>query len=48
VAEGRVEAFARALEACGATVRRGAFGAHMRVELENDGPVTLVIDTASL
>lgn len=48
VAEGRVEALARALEACGAPVRRGAFGAHMQVELVNDGPVTLVIDTASL
>ncbi len=48
VAEGRVEAFARALEAHGADVRRGAFGEHMEVELVNDGPVTLVVDTAAL
>ncbi|HEX9124714.1 MAG TPA: D-aminoacyl-tRNA deacylase [Actinomycetota bacterium] len=48
VAADRVEAFARALEARGAEVRRGAFGEHMEVELVNDGPVTLVIDTAEL
>jgi D-tyrosyl-tRNA(Tyr) deacylase len=47
VAADRVEAFARALEARGADVRRGAFGEHMEVELVNDGPVTLVIDTAT-
>jgi D-aminoacyl-tRNA deacylase len=48
VAAGRVEAFARALEALGATVRRGAFREHMMVELVNDGPVTLWIDAAAL
>jgi D-aminoacyl-tRNA deacylase len=48
VAEDRVEAFARALEALGASVRRGAFGEHMEVELVNDGPVTLWIDAAEL
>jgi D-tyrosyl-tRNA(Tyr) deacylase len=42
-----VEAFARALEAQGATVQRGAFREHMEVELVNDGPVTLWIDSAS-
>jgi len=42
----RVEAFARALEARGASVRRGAFREHMQVELVNDGPVTLWIDAA--
>jgi D-tyrosyl-tRNA(Tyr) deacylase len=42
----RVEAFARALEARGATVRRGAFREHMEVELVNDGPVTLWVDAA--
>jgi D-tyrosyl-tRNA(Tyr) deacylase len=47
VAADRVEAFARALEARGATVRRGAFREHMEVELVNDGPVTLWIDSAS-
>jgi D-tyrosyl-tRNA(Tyr) deacylase len=25
--------------------RRGAFGAHMRIELVNDGPVTLMLET---
>ncbi len=48
VAAERVEAFARALEARGATVRRGAFREHMEVELVNDGPVTLWIDAAEL
>jgi D-tyrosyl-tRNA(Tyr) deacylase len=48
LAADRVEAFARALEARGATVRRGAFREHMEVELVNDGPVTLWIDTAWL
>ena len=42
------EAFARALEAAGATVRRGAFREHMEVESVNDGPVTLWIDGATL
>jgi len=48
VAADRVEAFAKALEARGATVRRGAFREHMEVELVNDGPVTLWIDAAGL
>ncbi len=43
-AEERVEAFARALEDRGVRVARGVFGAHMAVELRNDGPVTLVLD----
>ena len=47
IAADRVEAFARALEAQGATVKRGAFREHMEVELVNDGPVTLWIDSAS-
>ena len=46
IAADRVEAFARALEARGASVKRGAFREHMEVELVNDGPVTLWIDTA--
>ena len=44
-AEARVEEFAQALEARGATVKRGAFREHMEVELVNDGPVTLWIDS---
>jgi D-tyrosyl-tRNA(Tyr) deacylase len=46
VAADRVEAFAQALEARGAPVRRGRFGAHMEVDLVNDGPVTLWLDSA--
>ena len=48
IAADRVEAFARALESRGATVRRGAFREHMRVQLVNDGPVTLWIDSAAM
>ena len=43
-----MEAFAAALEARGLRVARGVFGADMQVELLNDGPVTLVLDTAAL
>jgi D-aminoacyl-tRNA deacylase len=44
----RVEEFAQVLESLGARVARGAFGEHMEVELVNDGPVTLVLDSADL
>lgn len=43
-ASDRVEGFARALEARGVPVRRGAFRRHMAVELVNDGPVTIVLE----
>jgi D-tyrosyl-tRNA(Tyr) deacylase len=33
------------LERRGLTVRYGVFGAHMDVELVNDGPVTILLDT---
>jgi D-aminoacyl-tRNA deacylase len=46
VAAERVEAFARALEARAVRVHRGVFGAHMDVELLNDGPFTLVLEGA--
>ena len=39
-----VETFARALEERGVRVGRGVFGAEMAVDLENDGPFTLVLD----
>jgi len=48
LAEPLVEAYAGALEALGVAVARGRFGAHMDVELVNDGPVTLIIDSADL
>jgi len=44
VAEPAVETFARALEARGARVGRGIFGADMQVALVNDGPVTILLD----
>jgi D-tyrosyl-tRNA(Tyr) deacylase len=43
-----VDAFAAALERQGLPVATGVFGADMKVELLNDGPVTLVLDTAAL
>jgi D-tyrosyl-tRNA(Tyr) deacylase len=45
VAEPLVTAFADALRALGATVATGVFGADMQVELVNDGPVTLILET---
>jgi len=44
VAEPLYEAFVVALKARGVPVNTGRFGADMRVELLNDGPVTFVID----
>jgi D-tyrosyl-tRNA(Tyr) deacylase len=48
VAEPLVERYASGLEARGVTVARGRFGASMEVELVNDGPVTIVVDSAEL
>lgn len=39
------EAFLQAVAAHGVPVAHGAFGAHMAVNLVNDGPVTLLIDS---
>jgi D-tyrosyl-tRNA(Tyr) deacylase len=44
-ARGLVEAFAQALRDLGAPVATGQFAARMQVELVNDGPVTLLIET---
>jgi D-tyrosyl-tRNA(Tyr) deacylase len=44
-AEPLYEAFCEALAAEGVRVARGIFGARMRVELVNDGPVTIVLET---
>ncbi len=43
-----VEAFADALRRLGLPVETGVFGAHMDVELVNDGPVTIWLDSAEL
>jgi D-aminoacyl-tRNA deacylase len=40
------EAFVQAVRALGVPVQTGRFGADMQVELVNDGPVTLVLDTS--
>jgi D-tyrosyl-tRNA(Tyr) deacylase len=44
VAEPLVDAFAAALRLLGAEVSTGAFGAHMQIELVNDGPVTVMLE----
>ena len=43
-----VEAFAEGLRSLGVPVSTGRFGAMMEVELVNDGPVTIVIDSTDL
>ena len=43
-----VETLAAGLERRGVAVGRGMFGANMQVELVNDGPVTLLLDTVDL
>jgi D-aminoacyl-tRNA deacylase len=45
VAEPLVAAFVAALRELGASVQTGIFGADMQVELVNDGPVTLIVET---
>jgi D-tyrosyl-tRNA(Tyr) deacylase len=44
VAEPLVASFAAALRGLGASVESGVFGAHMHVELINDGPVTVILE----
>jgi D-aminoacyl-tRNA deacylase len=44
-AEGLVDEFAQGLRELGAPVATGQFAARMQVELINDGPVTLLIET---
>lgn len=45
VAEPLVKAFAQALRELGVSVQTGRFGAHMLVEIHNDGPVTVILDS---
>ncbi len=47
-AEPLYEAFCAAIEAVGIRCERGVFGAHMEVELVNDGPVTIWLDSDDL
>lgn len=44
VAEPQVASFARQLAATGIPVQTGIFGAHMLVEIHNDGPVTILLE----
>lgn len=44
LAEPLVVRFCTALDQLGATVETGRFGAHMQLALENDGPVTLLLE----
>jgi D-tyrosyl-tRNA(Tyr) deacylase len=44
-AEPLIEALCQEFRQRGITVQEGAFGAHMEVELINDGPVTIILDT---
>jgi D-tyrosyl-tRNA(Tyr) deacylase len=44
VAEPLFDEFVAALRAAGATVQTGVFGADMRVDLINDGPVTVLLE----
>ena len=46
VSEPLIEAFVSSLRQRGAEVATGVFGAHMQVSLINDGPVTLILDSA--
>ena len=46
VSEPLVDAYAAALSLLGAEVSTGVFGAHMQVELVNDGPLTIILDSA--
>jgi D-tyrosyl-tRNA(Tyr) deacylase len=46
IAEPLVREFEDALRALGVTVASGRFGAHMHVDLVNDGPVTIILDTS--
>ena len=42
------EGFMAAISAEGVPVSGGEFGAHMHVELVNDGPVTIILDTRNM
>jgi D-tyrosyl-tRNA(Tyr) deacylase len=44
-AEPLYEYAVRALEAYGVVVKKGVFGADMKIEQYNDGPVTILLDS---
>jgi D-aminoacyl-tRNA deacylase len=45
IAEPLVELFGQTMRDKGLKVKTGRFGAHMLVDLENDGPVTVILET---
>lgn len=47
VSEPLIEAFVSSLRRHGAEVATGVFGAHMKVTLTNDGPVTLILEDSA-
>jgi D-tyrosyl-tRNA(Tyr) deacylase len=48
VGERLYEVFCEILASTGVPVRQGSFGAHMEVDLVNDGPFTVWLDSAEL
>ncbi len=48
MAEGLIEQFNQALKESGLEVETGIFRAEMQVDLTNDGPVTLILDSEEL
>ena len=42
------ERFVKRLAECGVPVQTGRFGADMQVSLQNDGPVTIILDTEEM
>jgi len=47
-AEKLYEMFIKILKSTGAEVKTGSFGDKMLVDIQNDGPVTIVLDSAAL
>ena len=48
VSEPLFDQFVASLRETGVAVETGVFGAHMEVELINDGPVTIIVDSDEL
>jgi D-tyrosyl-tRNA(Tyr) deacylase len=44
IARPLVESFAKQLTDLGVPTQQGEFGAHMLVEIDNDGPVTIILE----
>ena len=47
IAQPLVDHFVNYLGRLGVSVKKGVFGAHMLVEIENDGPVTIILERDS-